>query len=51
MTEETKKTEQIEKALEKTEQIENPTELQGEDLEKVAGGKTYNETRSNTQSY
>ena len=48
MTEETKKTEQIEKALEQqTDQIENPTELQGEDLEKVAAG-TYLKTRSNT---
>ena len=48
MTEETKKTEQIEKALEQqTEQIENPTELNAEDLEKVAGGKSYLESRSN----
>ena len=48
MSEETKKAEQIEKALEQTEQIEKPTELQGEDLEKVAAGKTYLKTRSNT---
>ena len=38
MTEETRKEEKIEKAQEQTEQIENPTELQGEDLEKVAAG-------------
>ena len=34
MTEETRKEEKIEKAQEQTEKIENPTELQGEDLEK-----------------
>ena len=50
MTEETKKSEQIEKALEQTEQIENPTVLNAEDLEKVAGGKTYIQTRSNTHT-
>ena len=49
MNEETKKTEQIEKALEQqTEQIENPTELKAEDLEKIAAGKTYVRSRSNT---
>ena len=51
MTEKTKKTEQIEKALEQTEQIEKPTELNAEDLEKVAGGKIYNQPRSNTHSF
>ena len=47
MTEETRKEEKIEKAQEQTEQIENPTELQGEDFEKVAAG-TYLRSRSNT---
>ena len=46
MTEETRKEEKIEKAQEQTEQIENPTGLQGEDLEKVSAG-TYLRSRSN----
>ena len=45
MSEEIKKTEEMEKAAE---QVETKVELEEKDLDKVAGGKNYYEVHSNT---